>query len=151
VPTIEELLELENVRRLRLRYSQCYDAYDLEGLLALFADDATCSFSPPVSQPWVGKERLRAEYGGQFGRLADEPYRFLHSVTNLTVDLTSPRTASGQSYLIDMDTRTPPTGNPVTALALYTDTYAKTKDIWQIQTTGITFLWRKERSSQRGN
>ena len=37
---VEELLELESVKELRLAYSHCFDSKDLDGLVDLFTEDA---------------------------------------------------------------------------------------------------------------
>ena len=44
--TIEELLEIEEIKNPRMLYSHYYDGVEVEKLVDLFTDDAICEFGP---------------------------------------------------------------------------------------------------------
>ena len=44
--TLADLLDIEGIRKLRLRYSYYLDALDLDALAGLFTADAVCEFGP---------------------------------------------------------------------------------------------------------
>jgi hypothetical protein len=52
---LEELLETEAIRKLRVRYSHCFDGKRVADLVDLFTDDAVCEFGPAFGGDWVGK------------------------------------------------------------------------------------------------
>ncbi len=43
---IEELVESEAIRKLRVRYSHAFDGNRMDELVDLFTDDAVCEFGP---------------------------------------------------------------------------------------------------------
>ena len=61
--TIDELLDIESIRKLRTLYSYYLDAGELDPLVALFTDDAVCEFGP--LSPWMNNY-----WGGALGASA---------------------------------------------------------------------------------
>ena len=59
---IEELLEIEAIKKLRILYSHYFDGGKTNKLVDLFADDVVCEFGPNYGGDWVGKEAIRAGY-----------------------------------------------------------------------------------------
>jgi len=60
-----------STKDLALAYYRCINARDLEGVLALFADDAC--FNLPDGRTVAGKEAIRAMYVGVFGAGGPQP------------------------------------------------------------------------------
>ena len=60
--TIEELLEIEEIKNTRHLYSHYYDGNMLDELVSLFTDDAICEFGPEFGGDWVGKDQIRTNY-----------------------------------------------------------------------------------------
>jgi hypothetical protein len=60
--TVEELLEIEEIKQLRVLYSHYLDGGDLEGLVDLFCEDAVCEFGENYGGDWVGRDAIRQNY-----------------------------------------------------------------------------------------
>jgi len=67
--TVEELLEIEEIKRLRIMYSHYIDGCDIDNLTGLFCEDAVCEFGEAYGGDWVGRETIRAT--GRRGRRSD--------------------------------------------------------------------------------
>jgi SnoaL-like domain len=138
---IEELLETEAIRKLRVLYSHYFDGRRLDDLVSIFTDDAICEFGPDYGGNWVGKAQIRTNYSAYTG--PDAPtFSTLHAVTNHLVTITSPTTAQGRCYLMDLNT-TEGIDNPLILFGVYDDVYLKVNGDWKIHRTRIDFLWPK--------
>ena len=54
IKSLRNLLDIEKIKELRLRYSYHMDARDLDKLMDVFAEGAVCGYGPYGD--WVGKE-----------------------------------------------------------------------------------------------
>jgi hypothetical protein len=138
---VEELLEIEEIRNLRVLYSHFFDGCDLDGLVGLFTEDAVCEFGPAFGGDWVGRDVIRANYAQQYERTAGVDHSFLHVVTNPWVELLAADRARGRCYLLDISTSVPAGSNPLRLLGIYVDSYRKLDRRWYIDRTRIDFLW----------
>jgi hypothetical protein len=138
---IEELLETEAIRKLRVLYSHYFDGKRLDDLVGLFTDDAICEFGPDYGGDWVGKPQIRANYA-RFAQAEGPEFGVLHAVTNHMVRLVDATTAHGRSYLLDLRT-TEGVENPLILFGVYDDLYKKVGGEWKIHRTRIDFLWPK--------
>jgi hypothetical protein len=138
---IEELLEVEAIRKLRVLYSHHYDGGHLDDLIGLFTDDAVCEFGPDFGGDWVGKAQIRANFA-RYLEGEGVPYGILHAVTNHSVRLIDGQTAHGRSYLLDLRT-TEGVANPLILFGVYDDLYQKAGGQWKFHRTRIDFLWPK--------
>jgi ketosteroid isomerase-like protein len=143
--TIEELLEIEAIRQLRVLYSHHFDGKQLDELVDLFTDDAICEFGPDYGGDWVGKARIRANYA-KYLESEGPAFGVLHAVTNHNVRLVDPSTALGRAYLLDLRT-TEGVANPLILFGVYDDLYKKSGGRWRIHRTRIDFLWPKRHYS----
>ena len=84
--TVDELLQIEEIRQLRVRYSHCFDGKRLDDLVDLFTEDAVCEFGPDFGGDWVGKARIRERYARYMASEGPE-FGVLHAVTNHDVTL----------------------------------------------------------------
>ncbi len=71
----------------------------------------------------------------------------LHNTGNHWVELISPSTAVGRSYLIDVITHTDPADNPIVWLGLYDEDYQKIDGSWLITRISLQFFWPERRLS----
>jgi len=139
--TIEELLEKEAIKELRILYSHYFDGKDLDGLVSLFTEDAVCEFGPEYGGDWVGKTQIRENYARFTGGEGPE-FGVLHAVTNPWIRLVDESTAHGRWYLMDLRT-TEGVENPLILFGIYDDLYRKIDGSWRIHRTRIDFLWPK--------
>ena len=137
--TIEDLLNIHEIKNLRIRYSTYFDEQRIDDLMDLFTPDAVCEFGPEYGGNWVGPEQIRANYLPYFEE-DKEPYRVLHSITNHMVELTGPDTARGRCYLIDLNFAEGQK-NPLYLFGAYDDLYKKLHGRWLIHRTRIDFFW----------
>lgn len=134
------LLDIEDIRALRVRYSHILDSGKVEQFGEVFTDDA-------VLQVTVGRmEGLDAIKAGLSDAYAMFDYRkaknypFLHAVTNHAIHLTGPDSAEGSCYLLDFVTGRED-GHPILLLGLYHDTYVRTTTGWRIAHTRLDVIW----------
>ena len=140
---IEELLEIEAIRKLRVLYSHYFDGKRVDDLADLFCDDAVCEFGAEFGGDWIGKDAIRANFT-RFARVEGPEYGVLHAVTNPLVRLIDSTTAHGRSYLLDLNT-TEGVENPLILFGIYDDLYKKIGADWKFHRTRIDFLWPKRR------
>jgi len=139
VTTVEDLLNIHEIKNLRILYSKYFDEQKIDELMGLFTPDAICEFGPEYGGNWVGPETIRANYL-PYMEQDKEPYRVLHSITNHLVELTGPDTASGRCYLIDLNFEEGQK-NPLFLFGAYDDLYKKIDGRWLIHRTRIDFFW----------
>jgi ketosteroid isomerase-like protein len=133
---VAELVAIEEIRQVRHRYSWCYDTGDLEGLVAVFTEDAVCSFGPYGT--WTGSAEIRDGFQGSF-RDVGVPGVTMHAVTNSLVRVDGDH-ATGQWFLLDLILGAGDE-NPLRIVAHYDDEYRRGEDGWRISRTDIRFLW----------
>ncbi len=138
--TVEELLEIEEIKRLRVMYSHYLDGGDLEGLVGLFCEDAVCEFGENYGGDWVGRETIRQNYASYTSDDIAPFSFFMHAVTNPWIELTGPESANGRWYLLDLNLLAG-NENPLNLFGIYDDVYRKVDGQWLIWRTRIEFLW----------
>ncbi len=140
--TIEDLLEIEAIRKQRVLYSYYLDAGELEKLVDLFTDDAICEFGP--YGVWEGKATIYKNYEVVERPILEKgPFQSLHANTNHWVELTGPDTAVGRVYLIDLAVGRGEDENPLIWLGLYDEAYRKVDGAWKISRSSLQFMWPK--------
>ena len=137
--TIEELLEIEEIKKLRIMYSHYFDGGDLDNLAMLFAEDAVCEFGAEYGGDWVGRATIKKNYGN-YATPDTPPHSFMHANTNPWIRLLDDTTANGRWYLLDLNL-SPEAENPIALFGIYDDEYKKIDGKWYIQRTRIDFLW----------
>lgn len=137
--TIEDLLNIQQIKDLRIRYSAYFDGQEIDKLMALFTPDAICEFGPEYGGNWEGPETIRTNFLSYIEK-DSEPFRVMHSITNHLVELTGPDTAKGRCYLIDLDF-SEGNENPLFLFGVYDDLYKKVDGQWLIHRSRIDFLW----------
>jgi hypothetical protein len=136
---LRELLEIEEIRKLGLLYSQLQDHGQLDRLAAIFTADAVCEFGPYGE--WHGRDTIRANYAQVRIDFGGQPFFALHANAHHWVELTGPDQAVGRRYLLDMLTTRGPTENPLLWLGIYDEAYRKEDGCWKIARCSLQFLW----------
>jgi hypothetical protein len=137
--TIEELLDIEAIRKLRANWAHYYDGKEIDKLADLFTEDAVCEFSDKYGGHWVGREAIRANYARYSP--PDKPrYGGLHAGTNHVIDILGPEDAVGRWYILDFNTREG-VDDPIILFGLYEDTYRKENGQWNIRRARLNLLW----------
>jgi hypothetical protein len=137
---LQKLLDIEDIKRLRIQYSHFLDSNDLDRLIDLFTEDAVCDFA---RGRWVGRAELRQKWSEVFLEFHGDavgPYPYLHSMTNHWIEVTGPQTAEGRCYLTDWVTADPDK-SPLLLLGIYADEYLKSAGRWRINRCRIDFVW----------
>ncbi len=137
--TLEELLEKETIKELRIKYSHYFDGKMIDKLADLFTDDAVCEFGPNFGGDWVGKDQIRTNFA-VYAEMEGLPFGVMHAVTNPLITLIDDNTANGRWYLLDLNT-TVGVENPLILFGVYDDVYKKVAGEWKIYRTRIDFLW----------
>lgn len=138
--TIEELLEIEEIKKLRSQYSHFYDANDLDALVDLFTDDAVCEWDEAHGGYWVGKEQIRENYKRYFLAFGSREWIVMHCITNPWVELTGADTAEGRYFMLDFNF-CGLTEDPLGCIGVYDDLYKKVNGKWKIHRTRLDFLY----------
>ena len=99
--TVEELLDIEAIRNLRMVYGHYYDGQDVDSLVDLFTDDAVCEFGPNFGGDWVGKAQIRENFE-KWSLREGTPFEVMHATTNPMIRLLSEDSAHGRAYLLDL-------------------------------------------------
>ena len=136
---LEELIETEAIKKVRIQYSHYFDGKKVDALADLFTEDAVCEFGPDYGGDWVGKAQIRKNFAG-YAEAEGPEYGVLHAVTNPMINLVSETVANGRWYLLDLRT-TPGVENPLILFGIYDDVYHKVDGRWLIHRTRIDFLW----------
>lgn len=137
--SIDELLNIHEIKNLRIKYSNYFDAKEIDNLMGLLTPDAVCEFGPEYGGNWEGSATIRANFLVYLEN-GDVPWSVMHVISNHMVELTGPDTARGRCYLLDLDLKQ---GNkqPLFLAGVYDDLYQKVDGQWLIHKTRIDFLW----------
>lgn len=138
--TIEELLEIEEIKKLRSQYSHFYDANRLDDLVNLFTQDAICEWDASHGGCWVGKEQIRANYERYFKEFGNKEWIVMHAITNPWIELTGPDRAEGRYFMLDFNF-CGLTKDPLGCIGVYDDAYKKIDGKWKIHRTRLDFLY----------
>ena len=137
--TIEDLLNIHEIKNLRILYSAYFDGQEIDNLMGLLTPEAVCEFGPEYGGNWEGPETIRANFLS-YMKQDDLPWRVMHAITNHLIELTGPDTAKGRCYLIDLNLEAG-NENPLYLFGVYDDLYKKVDGEWLIDRTRIDFLW----------
>ncbi len=130
----ERLADLDAIRTLTARYGLAVDTFDLEGVMAVYADDATLDLTAVGMPVLEGKDALRAFYDGSIQGMEHQ----VHLVANHILDLDGSDAAHGTHYVL-ANARTKD-GTTIVVHGLHTDTYRRGPSGWQVATRTLTTL-----------
>lgn len=130
----QHLADLEAIRTLTARYGLAVDTFDLEGVMAVYADDATLDLSALGMGTFEGGEAIRAFYAGSIDGMAHQ----VHLVANHVLSVDGPDTASGTHYV--HASAQLKDGTRIVVYGLHTDTYRKGAGGWQVASRTLSML-----------
>jgi hypothetical protein len=136
----EKLLDIEEIRKLRILYSHYLDSNDVDNLMTLFTEDAVCDFGFGL---WHDHDTFRknwAEVHRQYDKNGKGTYPYMHAICNHWIELTGPDIAEGRCYLTDWVTADAK-GNPLLLLAVYADEYKRDGGRWKFNRCRIDYIW----------
>lgn len=140
ITRLRRLLVEDDIRKVKLLYSQLMDAGRIDELAELFTEDAVCIFGS--FGEWHGREEIRTNFAAvDKEHHGGVPFHAMHATTDHWVEVTGPDTAVGRSYLIDLITGTPRDGQPIVVLGTYDETYRKVGGAWLVERCVLQFLW----------
>lgn len=137
----EKLLDIEEIRNLRIRYTHALDKNDMEAASQVFAADAVCQTD---REPWNGRQEIKAGLEKAFNDYDIKKrgrYPFLHLISNHLIELNDDGTASGSCYLTDNVTERAPEESTLLLLGIYRDEYRKVDDKWFITASSLDVVW----------
>lgn len=138
--SLEDLVALEDIRSLVIRYSYCRDMLDLDGLLALVCDEAVLHLGPRHGGDLVGRTSIREHYERAFTNSAGKPFSTLHFVTNPCIVKTADdRAQANWTFLVCIVGD--PSVSPLRYLGLYDDQYQREQGVWKILKRRVDFIW----------
>ena len=141
----EDLVEIEQIKRLKYRYVRCLDQKRWDEIEKCFVPDAVASYGGGA---WAFEGRdailefLRSSMGS-------EQFLSSHRVGQPEIDITGPDTATGIWALADTVAQLE-FGVDIRGGAFYEDTYVKVDGQWRIKSTGYkrTYEEIEPRSSE---
>lgn len=137
IARLRRLLTEDDIRNVKLLYSQLMDAGRIDELAEIFTEDAVCVFGK--FGEWHGRDEIRSNFANVDEKHHEGiPFYAMHATTNHWVEVTGPDTAIGRSYLIDLVTRVE---QPIVILGVYDETYRRVDGSWLIERCVLQFLW----------
>lgn len=138
---LKTLLNLEAIKKLRIKYAHYLDSNNIDGLVSLFTEDAICQTD---RNPWRGRHEIREGLKKAFNDYDTEKYGsypFLHAITNHWIEIMSEKKAQGRCYLIDLVTQRPKSESTLLLLGLYSDEYQFVDGDWYISKSRLDLVW----------
>ena len=129
--TPDDLVEIEEIKRLKYRYLRCIDQKLWDDVETLFVPDATASYGGGA-YTFDNRDAIVGFLRESMGKTT---MLSSHRCHHPEIDLTGPDEATGVWALEDVVIMTDLNLN-VQGAAFYTDHYVKTADGWRIKHTG---------------
>jgi hypothetical protein len=138
--TIEELLEIEEIKNLRHLYALYLDAGEIEKMVALFLENAVAEWPDFMGGHWVGRKQLFDGWTKVY-KINNVPFAHMHIATNPYIRLTSPNTANGRYYGISVHTTEKSLDQVMNVFGIHDDLYKKVDGKWFFEKTRYDFLY----------
>ncbi|MFG0886131.1 nuclear transport factor 2 family protein [Vibrio sp. CJQ_6] len=141
---INDLLDREEIRQLRLRYSQLLDGGEAEKMGEVFTDDAEVTVTVGSMKGLDAIKLGLSEAYHTFDTQHREHFPFVHAVTNHSITLVDENHAHGSCYLLDFVTDRAASQHPFLLLGHYVDHYVRIHGEWRIAHTALDVVWPQE-------
>ena len=142
--TPEDLVEIEQIKRLKYRYARCLDLKLWDELAGCFTDDAVAEYSGG-GYTYEGRDAILDFLRRSMGA---ETFHSSHKMHHPEIDLTGPDTAVGVWALDDVVVMTD-FELTIRGCSFYNDEYVKQAGVWRIKHTGYKRVF--EEMQPRGN
>lgn len=136
--TLEDLLDIEAIKRVKYAYIRCVDTKDWEEMATLLTDDVEAAYSSG-KHTYHGKKDLLAFLDGSLG---DRKMLSSHRVQQPEITLHGDGTATAVWALDDVVIMLE-AGLTLRGSAYYTDEMVKIDGQWKIKTTGYRRLYEE--------
>jgi len=147
--TVEELCELEAIKRLKYRYMRCVDTKGWDEMAEVFVPEATAAYSAGRYR-YEGRDAIIAWLREGMDR---DTFHSSHSAHHPEIDFPEPDRATGiwafEDHVVDLEHDV-----EIRGAGFYHDRYVKRDDRWWIEHTGYERVFeqmesRKDRASLR--
>jgi hypothetical protein len=142
--TPEDLVEIEQIKRLKYAYARCLDLKRWDEIAGLFTDDAVAAYSGG-GYSFEGRDAI---VGFLTRSMGAETFHSSHKMHHPEIDLTGPDTAHGVWALDDVVVMTD-FELTIRGCSFYDDEYVKHNGRWLIHRTGYRRVF--EEIQPRGN
>lgn len=136
-----ELLQHEEIRQLRQRYSELLDSGQTSELDSVFTEDAVVSVTVGEMKGLTAIKEGLSEAYISFDTLNRQHFPFMHAISNHQIKLIDDNNATGSCYLLDFVTDRQPEQHPVLLLGRYLDQYVKVDGQWRIAWSELDVTW----------
>lgn len=138
---IQNLLDREEIRALRLHYSQLLDSGKTERMDEVFTEDAEVKVTVGSMKGLKEIKKSLKEAYHSFDTHNREHFPFIHAVSNHNIILHDDNHASGSCYLLDFVTDREQAQHPFLLLGHYVDQYVRVNGEWRIAHSELDVLW----------
>lgn len=141
IDKLQQLLDIEDIKNLRIKYTHLLDANRIEEASLLFAADAICQTD---REPWNGRTAIKEGLQKAFNDYDEHNkgrYPFLHVISNQWIEVIDDITAKGSCYLTDNITGRKSQESTLLLLGVYQDEYKKINGQWFIQNSSLEVVW----------
>ena len=144
---VQQLLALEEIKRLKYRYMRCVDTKAWQEMESVFLPEATCAYSAG-RYSYEGRDAIIAWLKKGMDR---DDFHSTHSVHQPEIEFESETRATGtwkiEDIVVDLGSDV-----MISGAAFYHDRYVERDGRWQIEHTGYERIWqqlesRKDRPS----
>ena len=134
--TLDEFLEIEEIKRLKYKYMRCVDLKLWDDLATVFVPEATVSYSAG-HYSYEGRDEILAwlKQG-----MESDGFHSTHSVHHPEIDLTGPDTATGIWKLEDTVVITDH-DIVISGAAFYHDRYVKQGAVWRFAERRFSMIY----------
>jgi len=133
---ITHLRAYQQIQQLPIRYANCMDRKDIEGLLPLFSDRIS------MGAAGKGREGVRAFYTGAWSRFR----RSVHRISNHSINLNSADAATGHVYCLGEQQVEEDKWDRL--MMSYDDRYVLEDGLWRFASRKLSF-WFRDIDGQR--
>lgn len=138
---VNALLDREEIRALRLHYSQLLDGNQADRLGEVFTEDAEVRVTVGTMKGLAEITQSLKEAYHVFDTQQREHFPFMHAVTNHDITLIDESMASGSCYLLDLVTDRDAMQHPFLQLGRYLDRYVRVQGQWRIASSVLDVVW----------
>ena len=128
---VEQLVDLELVKRLKYAYFRCLDQKRWEEMAGLFTEDATAAYSGGKYH-FEGRDNI---VGFMVKNMSSDAFHTSHRVHHPEIEFLRPSEATGTWAMEDVNVDNE-LDFYLTGAGFYEDRYVKVDDVWKIEHTG---------------
>ena len=146
----DEMVEIEEIRALKIQYTNFYDTGNLEGVLSLFTEDAIVDSG--VQGRAEGIDEIRAYFAAEM----EVTVGTQHFISNPRIELVGADRAKGEWYMQDVMVGMSQPGEQALVLyGSYSDEYRKVDGEWKMSVFRVSVElpteWATAGASQGGD